>query len=230
MNLPNKITLTRIFMIPVFIAVFYCGILSPWCFLASAVVFLGAALTGALAGHIARSRHLVTDLGKFLDPIADKVLVSTALIVLLTVPTAFTVDPFDAYGLIVAGVLVALVLARELIVSGFRIIAAGKRLVLAADKLGKIKTVFQDVSIALLLASMTFLALGAEAVRDEFILGAREEMLLNLYRAGEIIAYIGLVCFVLCSVLTVVSGVNYLVKNKKVLKDEKTEEGEGENS
>ena len=230
MNLPNKITLTRIFMIPVFIAVFYCGILSPWCFLASAVVFLGAALTDALDGHIARSRHLVTDLGKFLDPIADKVLVSTALIVLLTVPTAFTVDPFDAYGLIVAGVLVALVLARELIVSGFRIIAVGKRLVLAADKLGKIKTVFQDVSIALLLASMTFLALGAEAVRDEFILGAREEMLLNLYRAGEIIAYIGLVCFVLCSVLTVVSGVNYLVKNKKVLKDEKTEEGEGENS
>lgn len=230
MNLPNKITLTRIFMIPVFVAVFYCGILSPWCFLASAVVFLGAALTDALDGHIARSRHLVTDLGKFLDPIADKVLVSTALIVLLTVPTAFTVDPFGAYGLIVAGVLVALVLARELIVSGFRIIAAGKRLVLAADKLGKIKTVFQDISIALLLASMTFLALGAEAVRDEFILGAREEMLLNLYRAGEIIAYIGLVCFVLCSVLTVVSGVNYLVKNKKVLKDEKTEEGEGENS
>lgn len=230
MNLPNKITLTRIFMIPVFVAVFYCGILSPWCFLASAVVFLGAALTDALDGHIARSRHLVTDLGKFLDPIADKVLVSTALIVLLTVPTAFTVDPFGAYGRIVAGVLVALVLARELIVSGFRIIAAGKRLVLAADKLGKIKTVFQDVSIALLLASMTFLALGAEAVRDEFILGAREEMLLNLYRAGEIIAYIGLVCFVLCSVLTVVSGVNYLVKNKKVLKDEKTEEGEGENS
>lgn len=230
MNLPNKITLTRIFMIPVFVAVFYCGILSPWCFLASAVVFLGAALTDALDGHIARSRHLVTDLGKFLDPIADKVLVSTALIVLLTVPTAFTVDPFGAYGLIVAGVLVALVLARELIVSGFRIIAAGKRLVLAADKLGKIKTVFQDVSIALLLASMTFLALGAEAVRDEFILGVREEMLLNLYRAGEIIAYIGLVCFVLCSVLTVVSGVNYLVKNKKVLKDEKTEEGEGENS
>ncbi len=230
MNLPNKITLTRIFMIPVFVAVFYCGILSPWCFLASAVVFLGAALTDALDGHIARSRHLVTDLGKFLDPIADKVLVSTALIVLLTVPTAFTVDPFGAYGLIVAGVLVALVLARELIVSGFRIIAAGKRLVLAADKLGKIKTVFQDVSIALLLASMTFLALGAEAVRDEFILGAREEMLLNLYRAGEIIAYIGLVCFVLCSVLTVVSGVNYLVKNKKVLKDKNTEEGEGENS
>ncbi|MBD5636518.1 MAG: CDP-diacylglycerol--glycerol-3-phosphate 3-phosphatidyltransferase [Clostridia bacterium] len=209
MNLPNKITLTRIFMIPVFVAVFYCGILSPWCFLASAVVFLGAALTDALDGHIARSRHLVTDLGKFLDPIADKVLVSTAFIVLLTIPTAFTVNPFGAYGLIVAGVLVALVLARELIVSGFRIIAAGKHLVLAADKLGKIKTVFQDIAIALLLASMSFMQYGL---------------------AGEIIAYIGLACFVICALMTVVSGVNYLVKNKEVLKDKKAEEGEGENS
>ena len=63
MNLPNKITLARIFMIPVFIAVFYCGLLTPWCFLASAAVFLIAALTDALDGHIARSRNLVTDLG-----------------------------------------------------------------------------------------------------------------------------------------------------------------------
>ena len=209
MNLPNKITLTRIFMIPVFVAVFYCGILSPWCFLASAVVFLGAALTDALDGHIARSRHLVTDLGKFLDPIADKVLVSTAFIVLLTIPFAFTVNPFGVYGLIVAGVLVALILARELIVSGFRIIAAGKHLVLAADKLGKIKTVFQDIAIALLLASMSFMQYGL---------------------AGEIIAYIGLACFVICALMTVISGVNYLVKNREVLKDKKTEEGEEENS
>lgn len=209
MNLPNKITLTRIFMIPVFVAVFYCGLLSPWCFLASAIVFLGAALTDALDGHIARSRHLVTDLGKFLDPIADKVLVSTAFIVLLTIPAAFVVEPFGTYGLIVAGVLIALVLARELIVSGFRIIAAGKHLVLAADKLGKIKTVFQDVSIALLLASMSFMQYGL---------------------AGEIIAYIGLACFVICALMTVISGVNYLVKNKEVLKDKKTEEGEEANS
>lgn len=209
MNLPNKITLTRIFMIPVFVAVFYLGLLSEWCFLASAGVFLLAALTDALDGHIARSRHLVTDLGKFLDPIADKVLVSTAFIVLLTIPTAFAVYPFGQYGLIVAGVLVALILARELIVSGFRIIAAGKHLVLAADKLGKIKTVFQDVAIALLLASMSFMQYGL---------------------AGEIIAYIGLACFVICALMTVISGVNYLVRNKEVLKDKKTEKGEGENS
>lgn len=208
MNLPNKITLTRIFMIPVFIAVFYCGLLNPWCYLASAVVFLLAALTDAVDGHIARSRHLVTDLGKFLDPIADKVLVEAAFIVMLTIPAAFTVYPFGLYGLIVAGVLVALVLARELIVSGFRIIAAGKKVVLAADKLGKIKTISQDISIALLLVSMSLLRYGL---------------------VGEIVAYAGLAVFVFCSLMTVISGVNYLAQNREVLKENETERGE-ENS
>lgn len=196
MNLPNKITLTRIFMIPLFVAVFYLGRLWEWCYLISAGVFLLAALTDALDGHIARSRNLVTNLGKFLDPIADKVLVSTAFIVLLTIPDAFSVPPFGIYGVVAAGICVALILARELIVSGFRIIAAGRNLVLAADKLGKVKTTLQDIAVALLLVSMPFLN-GL---------------------AGEIIAYIGLVCFAACTVLTVVSGANYLIKNKEVLK------------
>ena len=197
MNLPNKITLTRIFMIPLFVAVFYLGLLWKYCYLIAAGVFLLAALTDALDGHIARSRNLVTNLGKFLDPIADKVLVSTAFIVLLTIPFVFMVEPFGLAGLIVAGICVAVILARELIVSGFRMIAAGRNLVLAADKLGKIKTVFQDVAIALLLVAMPF----AEVL------------------AGQIIAYIGLACFVACTLLTLISGINYIVKNKQVLKD-----------
>ena len=197
MNLPNKITLTRIFMIPIFVVVFYLGGLWKYCYLIAAGVFLLAALTDALDGHIARSRNLVTNLGKFLDPIADKVLVSTAFIVLLTVPSAFTVTPFGGAGLITAGVCVAVILARELIISGFRTIAAGRNLVLAADKLGKIKTVFQDIAIALLLVSMPFI-----------------EVL-----AGQIIAYIALACFVACTLLTLISGINYIVKNKQVLKE-----------
>lgn len=201
MNLPNKITLTRICMIPLFITVFYLGLVTKWCYLAAAFVFLLAALTDALDGHIARSRNLVTNLGKFLDPIADKVLVSTAFIIMLTIPDPFCVHPFGEYGLIAAGICVALILARELIVSGFRIIAAGRNLVLAADGLGKIKTVLQDVAVALLLVSMPFI-LSADAMKT----------------AGEIIAYLGLACFALCTVLTVVSGVNYLIKNKEVLK------------
>lgn len=201
MNLPNKITLTRILMIPVFVAVFYCGLVSPWCYLAAAVVFVLAAATDALDGHIARSRNLVTNLGKFLDPIADKVLVSTAFIVLLTVPLPFA-GTFGSAGVVTAGVCVAVILARELIVSGFRMIAAGRNLVLAADKLGKIKTTCQDVCISLLLASMPFI--------DSL--------------AGRIVAYVGLVFFALCTVFTVISGVNYIVKNKQVLKENSEEE------
>lgn len=195
MNLPNKITLTRIFMIPIFVALFYVDAL-PFHYVIAAAVFLLAALTDALDGYLARSRNLVTNLGKFLDPIADKVLVSTALIVLLTRPQAFLV--VGAWGLPVAGMLVALILARELIVSGFRMIAAGQNVVLAADKLGKIKTVTQDVSIVFLLVCMD---LGAGT-------------------AGQIIAYVGLAVFALSAILTVVSGVNYIVKNRCVLSDQ----------
>lgn len=211
MNLPNKITLTRICMIPLFVVIFYCGTLSRWCYLASAIVFLLAASTDALDGHIARSRGLVTDLGKFLDPIADKVLVSTALVLLLTVPASLMVEPLGYYGLVAAGVCVALILARELIVSGFRMIAAGKNLVLAADKLGKLKTVFQDISITLLLVAITFLY-GGEAAAEH-----------TAYVAGEIISYIGLISFALCTVLTVVSGLNYILRNRQVFHD--TEDG-----
>ncbi len=198
MNLPNKITLTRIFMIPVFVLFFYLDVMNGWNYLVAAVVFVLAASTDALDGHIARSRGLVTNLGKFLDPIADKVLVSTALILLLTRGGVFEISFFSGWGLIVAGICVAVILARELIVSGFRMIAAGRGIVLAADKLGKLKTVFQDASIALILAGMAFIG----------------------YEAGVVIAAVGIFCFYICTVLTVVSGVNYVVRNKQVLSEE----------
>ena len=203
MNLPNKITLTRIFMIPVFVLFFYLDMV-PCNFLIAAVIFLLAAFTDALDGHIARSRGLVTNLGKFLDPIADKVLVSTALILLLTRGIVFEISFFAGWGLIVAGVCVAVILARELIVSGFRMIAAGRGMVLAADKLGKVKTVFQDLSIALILAGMSFLG----------------------RQAGTVVAIVGIFAFYVCTLLTVISGANYIIKNKKVLAEEKQAEKE----
>ncbi len=195
MNLPNKITLTRIFMIPVFVLFFYLDVMDGWNYLVAAIVFVLAAATDALDGHIARSRHLVTNLGKFLDPIADKVLVSTALILLLTRGALFEVEFFAGWGLIVAGICVAVILARELIVSGFRMVAAERSLVIAADKLGKVKTTFQDAAIALILAGAAFLGT----------------------KAGEIILIVGIFCFYVCTILTVISGVNYLVKNRQVL-------------
>ncbi len=203
MNLPNKITLARICMIPLFVVVFYLDVI-PYNYLISAVIFVLAALTDALDGHIARSRNLVTNLGKFLDPIADKVLVSTAFILLLTRPFGFSApfmlfDGLDASNAmrIVSGVCVAVILARELIVSGFRMVAAERQLVIAADKLGKIKTTCQDVSIAVLLASANF--------TDTTV--------------GQVAGFIGLVFFFLCTFFTVLSGVNYIVKNKQVLKE-----------
>ena len=216
MNLPNKITLTRIFMIPVFVLLFYLDVMDGWNYLIAAIVFVLAAATDALDGHIARSRGLVTNLGKFLDPIADKVLVSTAFIVLLTRSEVFSV-PFALFSgaamegalyamPVAAGICVALILARELIVSGFRMVAAERSLVIAADKLGKVKTTCQDASIALLLAGMGFLSSAA----------------------GRVIALIGIILFFVCTVLTVISGVNYIVKNRQVFTEEKgPEEAQG---
>ena len=200
MNLPNKITLTRIFMIPVFVVLFYVEF--PYHELVSALVFLLAAFTDFLDGHIARKYHLVTNMGKFLDPIADKVLVSTAFILMLTRPWVFSYGGFADWGIIVAGVCVALILARELIVSGFRLIAVERGLVLAADKLGKIKTVTQDLAIPTLLITMSFLG------KKNCIVGCA----------------IGYALLLLATVFTVVSGVNYIVKNRQVLKEEKKEQ------
>ena len=208
MNLPNKITLARICMIPLFVVVFYLGVI-PGNYLISAVIFVLAALTDALDGHIARSRNLVTNLGKFLDPIADKVLVSTAFILLLTYPAVFSAPfmLFDSSPMavvdaekamrITSGVCVAVILARELIVSGFRMVAAERQIVIAADKLGKIKTTCQDIAIAVLLASASFMDTTA----------------------GQIVGLVGLIFFFLCTFFTVLSGINYIVKNKQVLKE-----------
>ena len=188
LNLPNKLSIIRICLIPVFTAVFYIPQI-PYRFLISAIIFVVAACTDFLDGYIARKYNMVTNLGKFLDPIADKVLVSTALIVMLTVPT---IAPWYT------GIAVAIILARELIVSGFRMVAASRGMVLAADKLGKAKTIFQDVAIALLLVS-----------GENFL----------VVSGYEIFNLVGLVLLAIATVLTIVSGANYLIKNRAVLKD-----------
>ena len=198
MNLPNKLTVSRMVMIPVFIALFYVQFAGHY-FVALAVFAL-ACLTDLLDGKIARKYNLVTNLGKFLDPIADKVLVLSALVVMLTVPEIFTENVnFGGWAIIVAGCGVALILAREIIVSGFRMVAASTGMVIAADIFGKYKTTAQDIAIVILLT-------GA---------GVCE---LTEHIAGVIINYIGLGFFAISVILTVISGVNYLVKNREVLK------------
>lgn len=196
MNLPNKITLSRICMIPIFVAIFFLDII-PFHFGIAAIIFAIAACTDFLDGHIARSRGLVTNLGKFLDPIADKVLVSTAMILILTMSSSL----FGMFGALATPIYIAIticiciIMARELIISAFRQIAAANGIIMAAEKLGKYKTACQDVAIFVL------------------ILAADIPM-----PVGQIVAYIGLGLFAVATVLTILSGVSYVVKNKQVLK------------
>ncbi len=189
MNLPNKLTVLRIIMIPIFAALFFITAI-PYNYAVSAVVFALAAFTDFLDGYIARKYGLVTNLGKFLDPIADKVLVSTAFIIMLTPFGGASILPW--YG----SIAVAVIIARELMISGFRIVAASKGLVLAADKTGKIKTFFQDVSIVVLLVGASFMP--------------------GLYTALNVV---GLALFGVSALLTVISGAEYIIKNVSVLKD-----------
>ena len=135
-NLPNRLTLIRILMIPVFVA--FALVPHFWAQIVGAVVFVAACITDALDGKIARRDGLVTNFGKFADPIADKILVMSAMIVLV------------AQNRMPAWVCI-LILAREFAVSGFRLVAAGKGEVIAAGWLGKIKTTLQMIAVPCLL-------------------------------------------------------------------------------
>ena len=132
MNIPNRISLVRICLIPVYLVLMYME--SHWFTLIAGLVFILASLTDSLDGYIARKKNMVTDLGKFLDPLADKLLVLTAVILLCS------------FGRIPAWAVVVIT-ARELVVMSLRIMAALKHRVLAADIFGKIKTVTQLISV-----------------------------------------------------------------------------------
>ncbi|MEW9676649.1 CDP-diacylglycerol--glycerol-3-phosphate 3-phosphatidyltransferase [Lentibacillus sp. L22] len=148
MNIPNRITLSRICLIPIFIILlsvpFHWGewqmgeTVLPVVDFVAALLFIVASTTDWIDGNYARKHHLVTNLGKFLDPLADKLLVSAALILLVEMDLA------PAW-------VVIIIISREFAVTGLRLVAAGEGIVLAASKLGKLKTVTQLVAIILLL-------------------------------------------------------------------------------
>nr|WP_300004541.1 CDP-diacylglycerol--glycerol-3-phosphate 3-phosphatidyltransferase [Tissierella sp.] len=141
MNLPNKITFSRVLLVPVFILMFYIDI--PNNQLYAGIIFIIAALTDTLDGYLARRNSQVTNLGKFIDPLADKLLVSAALILLVEV------------GTIPAWVVITII-AREFAITGFRIIAASEGVTIAASSLGKFKTITQLIAIILLLFDNIF--------------------------------------------------------------------------
>ena len=184
MNLPNKLTIFRCVLILPFLILLLGGnagwfgenVLLPN--LAALVIFIVASLTDMLDGMIARKHNLVTNFGKFMDPLADKLLVCSALIALIEM------------GRIPSWVVI-IIIAREFIISGFRLIASDNGVVIAASYWGKFKTTFQMVMVCLMIAGIPALEL-----------------------LTDIVMWIALA-------LTVISLIDYLVKNKDVMKDTK---------
>lgn len=136
MNIANKITMLRIAMIPIFMGLMLIDF--PFHMELALAVFLLASLTDHLDGHLARKYNLITDFGKFMDPLADKLLVTAAFVILIQM------GRIEAW-------IVFVILAREFAVSGLRSLAAAQNIVIAASNFGKLKTVTQIVTICILL-------------------------------------------------------------------------------
>ena len=179
MNLPNKLTVSRVIMVPFFVFFMLTdvgGAANKWIALA---LFCAASLTDMLDGKIARARNLVTNFGKFMDPLADKLLVCSAMICLI--PSG----DLEAW-------FVILIIAREFIISGFRLIAAEQKIVIAASYWGKFKTTFQMLMIIVLILDIHQAAFQA---------------------LGIILTYVSLA-------LTVISLADYIYKNKDIIKEQ----------
>ena len=174
MNLPNKLTIFRVILIPFFVVLLLFDITAydKWIALA---IFIVASLTDFLDGHIARKYNLVTNFGKFMDPLADKLLVCSAMICLVEL------SRIPAWVVIV-------IISREFIISGFRLVASDNGVVIAASYWGKFKTTFQILMICLMIADLPPLAL-----------------------VTQIVMWVAVA-------LTVVSLVDYLIKNRAVMK------------
>lgn len=143
MNLPNKLTILRVLLVPVFVLFMLTDLGGQYSNIIALVIFVVASLTDSLDGYLARKHNLVTNFGKFMDPLADKLLVCSALICLTDL------DRVPAW-------MVLIIIAREFIISGFRLVASDAGVVIAASYWGKVKTVVQVVMIIALLIEFPY--------------------------------------------------------------------------
>lgn len=180
MNLPNKLTVLRVILIPFFVFFLMAPYFPGYGNYIAVAIFIAASLTDMLDGKIARKYNIVTNFGKFMDPLADKLLVCSALICLVETGQ-------------LASWVVIVIIAREFIISGFRLVAADNGVVIAASYWGKFKTTFQMLMVIVLILNIPHPA---------FVL------------LGAAFTWIALI-------LTVVSLVDYIAKNKDVLKEQK---------
>lgn len=178
MNLPNKLTILRTIMIPFFLLFLYTDFWGQYNSIIAVVIFIAACFTDFLDGKIARKYDLVTNFGKFMDPLADKLLVCSALIALVQLNK-------------ISGIFVIIIIAREFIISGFRLIASNNGVVIAASYWGKFKTTFQMIMIVTLILDLNL-------------------PYMNIF--NTVIIYIAVA-------LTIISLIDYMVKNGKVLSE-----------
>ncbi|WP_024614739.1 CDP-diacylglycerol--glycerol-3-phosphate 3-phosphatidyltransferase [Clostridium sp. Ade.TY] len=192
MNLANKLTVLRMLLVPVFL-VFIAIKGIPYGTFIATFIFIIASITDKLDGYIARSRNQITNFGKFMDPLADKLLVTAALISLVE------------YGVVPSWAAV-IIIAREFAVSGLRTIAAAEGKVIAASWWGKIKTVIQIIAIIILLVEINIVQ---NTAIYEFVIN--NSFLTNFFK------YVPGLTLDLAVLITIVSGYDYFRKNKKVI-------------
>ena len=200
MNLPNKLTLTRILLVPVFmifasltgLSGIADGSFQPTYYLIAGIVFAAASFTDFLDGHLARKWNMVTDFGKFADPLADKLLTTVAFIYMMR----------DG---VCSPVVLCIILAREFAVSGLRMVAAGAKdgKVIAANMWGKVKTVLQMLSIIFYFFGMAIASMSATGTEQ----GVRQLLVIS----------ISMVLCWLVAAVTAISGIKYLWDNRSFI-------------
>ena len=200
MNLPNKLTLTRILLVPVFMIFASLtglngiadGSFQPMYYLIAGIVFAAASFTDFLDGHLARKWNMVTDFGKFADPLADKLLTTVAFIYMMR----------DG---VCSPVVLCIILAREFAVSGLRMVAAGAKdgKVIAANMWGKVKTVLQMLSIIFYFFGMSIASMSATGAEQ----GVRQILVISISMA---------LCWLVAAV-TAISGIKYLWDNRSFI-------------
>ena len=180
MNLPNKLTIFRMILIPFFVFFLLAPYFEGYGNYIAVAIFIVASLTDLLDGKIARKYNLVTNFGKFMDPLADKLLVCSAMICLIEL------DSIPSW-------VVIIIISREFIISGFRLVASDNGVVIAASYWGKFKTTFQMLMVIVLILN----------IKTPFF------------------NYLGIILIVIATTLTIISLIDYIVKNKDVLKEQK---------
>ena len=200
MNLPNKLTLTRIVLVPVFMIFVSLtsldavanGTFQPLYYLLAGIVFAAASFTDFLDGHLARKWNMVTDFGKFADPLADKLLTTVAFLYMMR----------DG---VCSPVVLCIILAREFAVSGLRMVAAGAKdgKVIAANMWGKVKTVLQMLSIIFYFFGMSIASMSATGAEQ----GVRQILVISISMA---------LCWLVAAV-TAISGIKYLWDNRSFI-------------